>query len=870
MVLRWFSPRRLWLAALAGPLLWPQAGFAQALSLAVVQDEANQTQWPGISRRLQAMDIAYCTLNRETFTPQTLPNPANTVLLLVNIPALDVTQALALETWINRGGRVIVTGNTGSLSPEAVQTQLQKLLGATWGFPLSTPAALELTGEMAVQQLPLTTPLQGGTILPTQPQSRVLAQWRTQRPTPAIVASANTVFLGWRWGNDQIAGVNTDVAWLQTLLQAYGNPARAGFNNARPCNAPASPPLITTLRPEPEPVRPAAPTAPPVRVAPQPAGVNPIPMENRGDGAMAIDESATIATAPTALRSRYQALTALLNRYESAVIAVEAQAIREPFQTTLERLRNRPPSPTPAPALQTARDHLNQFLALVARQAFPDAEAQSRQLQGYLLDTYPTEQAIAYPETRAIWFDRGTIVRAKSPEDLARIFNRLAEAGINTVFFETVNASYTIYPSRIAPEQNPLTQGWDPLAAAVQLAHERGMELHAWVWLFAAANQRHNELMGQPLNYLGPVLSQHPDWLATNRQGKPYEPRSGKVFFDPAHPEVRRYLLSLIDEIISHYQVDGIHIDYVRYPFQDPNLDQDYGFGLESRRQFSRQYGVDPLTVRPNDPLWPRWTQFRIEQISSFVAEVHNTIKPKHPDVLISAAVFPMPTQTRLVRLQQNWEAWLQAGHIDFLTPMTYARDTEEFQALTQPVLGHGVNSGTLLMPGIRLLQLPTVVLLDQVQLLRDAATGGYALFATENLNLNLQSTLNQIQGRRSATNPEPVAHRRPFQTAHLRYQALQREWQYLLTTGQIQIEPAALEDWGNYGDRLETSLMNLASNPSPQNLRQAQTALRSLRTYLSRPERRGMTSNYRQRVWENHLIGLEQLLRYGAQQNFR
>ncbi|TVQ52488.1 MAG: hypothetical protein EA366_14110, partial [Spirulina sp. DLM2.Bin59] len=369
---------------------------------------------------------------------------------------------------------------------------------------------------------------------------------------------------------------------------------------------------------------------------------------------------------------------------------------------------------------------------------------------------------------------------------------------------------------------------------------------------------------------LGPVLTRHPDWIATDRQGNPYEPGSGKVFFDPAHPEVRRYLLRLIDEVITQYGVDGIHLDYVRYPFQDPHLNQDYGFGLESRRQFSRQYGVDPLAVRPGDPLWPRWTQFRIGQISSFVEEVHHAVKPKHPDVLISAAVFPMPTQTRLVRLQQNWEAWLQAGHIDLLTPMTYARDTREFQALTQPVIGHGVNSGTLLMPGIRLLQLPTVVALDQVQLLRDAATGGYAFFAAENLSLNLQTTLNRIQGRRTATNPEPVAHRRPFQAAHLRYQSLQREWQYLLTTGEIQLEPAALEDWGNYGDRLETSLANLARNPSSQNLRQAQGALRSLRTYLSQPERQGMTSNYRQQVWENHLIGLEHLLRYGAQQKLR
>ncbi|TVQ55194.1 MAG: hypothetical protein EA366_11075, partial [Spirulina sp. DLM2.Bin59] len=510
MVLRWFSSRPLWLAALVGPLLIPQGVLAQTISLAVIQDEANQTQWPGISRRLQAMDIAYCTLNRETFTPATLPNPAHTVLLLVNIPALDVTQAMALETWMKQGGRVIVTGNTGSLSPEAVQTQLQRLLGATWGFPLSTSAALELNGDWAAQTLPLTTPLQGGSILPTQPQSRVLAHWRTQRPTPAIVTSANSVFLGWRWGNDQIAGVNTDVAWMQTLVRQYGSPARAGFNNAQPCSVPATPPLITTLRPDPEPMRTMAPAAPMVRVPPRPQPADPVPANpiaanpvppNLGHWERAI------ATAPTPLRSHYQDLTALLNRYESAIIASEARGITEPFKATIEQVRNGSQTRTPHTALQTARDHLNRFRAMITSRAFPDAEAQSRQLHRYLWDTYPTEGAIAYPETRAIWFDRGTIVRAKSPQDLARIFDRLAEAGINTVFFETVNASYTIYPSTVAPEQNPLTQGWDPLAAAVKLAHERGMELHAWVWLFAAANQRHNAVMGQPPDYLGPVLT---------------------------------------------------------------------------------------------------------------------------------------------------------------------------------------------------------------------------------------------------------------------------------------------------------------------------------------------------------------------------
>lgn len=89
-----------------------------------------------------------------------------------------------------------------------------------------------------------------------------------------------------------------------------------------------------------------------------------------------------------------------------------------------------------------------------------------------------------------MWLDRGTIVQAKNEEDLAKVFDRMAAAGINVVFFETVNASYTIYPSQVAPEQNPLTRGWDPLKVAVKLAHERNMEIHAWVWVFAAADRK--------------------------------------------------------------------------------------------------------------------------------------------------------------------------------------------------------------------------------------------------------------------------------------------------------------------------------------------------------------------------------------------
>lgn len=877
IVLRWSLLRRVLLQIVPGSLVamtLPTAAIAQDLSLTVIRDSSNQTQWSGITRRLQALDVAYCVLEGSDLHPQRLPQPANTVLVLANVSSLDASQGMAIAAWLDQGGRIIATGNTGSLSSEAVKTQLQTLLGATWGFPLTTPTALQLNTTLPVPVLPLATPLQGAAILPTDGKSQVLAHWQTQRSTPAIVATDRTVFLGWRWGNDQVASVNTDVAWFEVLLQQYGRLHSAGFGNGKTCATGSNTIAQTVTQTVSQAATPRQ-TAQGGRQAAVTPALSPAPAVTASSTSTIPRSPQQIATiiaaAPASLRAQYHNVTQLLERYESAVVAMESPKLTESFQDTVTQIlktrRDRNPLPTTS-TRQVARDRLNTIVNLIATQSFSRAATEIRQLERYLWDTFPADQPIRYPETRAMWLDRGTIVRTRSEADLARIFNRLADAGINTVFFETVNASYPIYPSTVAPEQNPLTQGWDPLAAAVKLAHERGMELHAWVWIFAAANERHNQLLGQPDHYLGPVLSRNPAWVATDRRGNPFHVNSRKVFFDPAHPEVRTYLLNVIDEIAARYDVDGIQLDYIRYPFQDPNLDQTYGFGIEARRQFARQTGVDPLTIRPNDPLWSRWTQFRIQQVNTFVESAHTLLQDKHPGTLLSAAVFSMPTRIRLTRLQQNWEAWLQGGYLDLLTPMTYAETTTELQTLTTPVLGHGVRSATLLMPGIRLLQLPMVGTLDQIQYLRDYATGGYALFAAENLSLNLQAALRSTQGRRTAEG-EPIAHRQPFQTAALRYQALEREWQYWAQQGALSTDQQLWEDWATRATQVHEALAQLATDPSPRRARQAQRVLREFRSHFGQQwQRAEIASPYRRKVWDNHLMGLEHLLRYGVQHN--
>ncbi|HEY9836569.1 MAG TPA: family 10 glycosylhydrolase, partial [Vampirovibrionales bacterium] len=392
-----------------------------------------------------------------------------------------------------------------------------------------------------------------------------------------------------------------------------------------------------------------------------------------------------------------QELENLLGRVESALItaSVHTQSPQQAGSQTEEEMREKLPvasaSLVPvgekteaetaeaiAPAEQaflptyeaiaTARSLLLEFPQLVQQQDYAGARAKWVEIRDLLWENYPTNGVLAQPEIRAIWLDRGSIVRAGSEQGLARIFDNLAATGINTVFFETINAGYPIYPSQVAPQQNPLIGNWDPLASAVKLAHDRGMELHAWIWTFAAGNQRHNVLLNLDPSYPGPVIAAHPDWAGYTNEGQMIPRGQTKPFLDPANPEVRSYLLSLLEEITTRYDVDGVQLDYIRYPFQDPSAERSYGYGKAARQEFQNLTGVDPMTISPGDrDLWQQWTDFRVRQIDTFVSEASQRLRALRSDLILSVAVFPLNPHDRRNKIQQNWEEWARRGEVDLI-----------------------------------------------------------------------------------------------------------------------------------------------------------------------------------------------------------
>ncbi len=870
-------------------ILFPSPSFAEVV-LGVVRSSENSPDWQKITTRLGESGIPYKPINIEEIKSVGDLAGFNT-LFLPNIETLSPAQIKVLQAWASQGGRLIASGPVGRTSPALVRQSLRSLLGAYWAFPLTQPAAPQprtrcrdlacTTSSNWVPAEQKNSSVQGGVLIPADANSQTVATWKDSSGSSAAIATDRTTYLGWRWGSDGSAKVDT--AWLRASIARWGGTVGAPMP-PQTAIAPPIPPSSRLPRNTPSSPR----NTPLSRLSPSPPLPDPVPAtftDPSDQSAPAGLDVQANSNKPIVSIEAYlmrQELTNLLGRFESALTA--ANSANTPVNlnaTNTAQLvagsnsggapaASRPPTIQGATTrtIAIARQALQSFDQLLQEQNYAAARKQWVEARQLLWQNYPKEGQRVGAEIRAVWLDRGTIVAARSEQGLAAVFDRLAAAGINTVFFETLNAGYPIYPSQIAPQQNPLTVGWDPLQSAVKLSHERGMELHAWIWVFATGNKRHNTLIGQPSSYPGPVLSAHPDWANIDNKGRRQNPNDGKFYLDPANKEARSYLLRIVDEIASRYKVDGLQLDYIRYPFQDDNAGFTYGYGVAARQQFQQLTGTDPVKFSPSDGnLWRQWVEFKTNQINTFVGEVSQLLRRNYPRTILSVAVFPHPPSQRIYKIQQNWEVWARQGIVDLIVPMTYALDTNRLQRITEPLAKEQMLGSALIAPSVKLLTLPEVVAIDQIQALRDLPTGGYAIFAVESINSAMQGFFNRTQGARvrSASALEPIPYRQPFAAAASRYNAMKQEWSFLLASNQLRVSESELKVLQSRSAELAIALSKLAASPTTENLTIAKRLLASFQSQFQSSMRLHSTENsYQVQTWQNRLDSLEMLLRYG------
>lgn len=329
-----------------------------------------------------------------------------------------------------------------------------------------------------------------------------------------------------------------------------------------------------------------------------------------------------------------------------------------------------------------------------------------------------------------------------SPGEIRSLVNRASEANLSLLFVQAYARAEALYRSDLVPRATELSgtrRDFDPFGMTLSLAHQKGLKVHAWVNLFYAWSHA-------PFPYSSRHHTNwHPDWFIGDRNGRsllaysvPQLESAGLegYFLSPANPEVRVWLRGICAEICRKYPVDGIHLDYTRYP------QGDYGYDAASRVQFMRKHYVDPLDLVQNrrlivgsfgeaghTDLQRRWSEFRRETVTSLVKEIAADVRAIRPGVLVSAAVSANPQHAR-VDLYQDWLNWF--GDLDFVVPMCYSKSTE-FVVGTYSKLLPWVRQGKVLA-GLGVYNQPYHSCAEKIERLRAMGARGFVLFSYDGM----------------------------------------------------------------------------------------------------------------------------------------
>ncbi|MEN6357586.1 MAG: family 10 glycosylhydrolase [Armatimonadota bacterium] len=331
-------------------------------------------------------------------------------------------------------------------------------------------------------------------------------------------------------------------------------------------------------------------------------------------------------------------------------------------------------------------------------------------------------------EIRGIWVNADAIPKTDSGiRELVRTYHK---ANINVLFPEVIARGYAAYPTKLLARDPRFANAVDPLPPMIEEAHRLGMEVHPWVWVFRAGYTKDR----------GAILTAHPDWVMLSKYSEELSANGG-LWISPDIPAARDFLAGLFAELVTKYDIDGLHLDYIRYEVQSPTP---YGYNPTARCAFEQQYGIDPISIDRLSTNQILWNKFRERQVNSYVQRIAMQTRALKPHVKISAAVGSDPVTARL-NLMQNWQNWADNGWVDFITPMAYTTNDTTFTQLVTDQMG-AVGYRTLVAPGIGLHMQKDKPeqSIGQIGIARQLMAGGESLFASSYYTDALASALGQ------------------------------------------------------------------------------------------------------------------------------
>ncbi|HUP63834.1 MAG TPA: family 10 glycosylhydrolase [Thermoanaerobaculia bacterium] len=332
------------------------------------------------------------------------------------------------------------------------------------------------------------------------------------------------------------------------------------------------------------------------------------------------------------------------------------------------------------------------------------------------------------------WPSRPGLTKEQQQRELATILDRARDLRLNAVLLQVRPEGDALYRSRIEPWSEVLTgrmggdPGWDPLAWAIDQAHSRGLEIHAWLNPYRA---RHRAPLSPAV---APHISvTHPHLV------REY---GGYLWMDPGEPEVRERMRAVVADIVRRYDVDGIHLDDYFYPYPESDA---AGAAVEF----------------PDDASWSRYraaggvldrSAWRRENVDQLIRGLYEDVKRLDPHVRFGVAPFGIwrpghPSGIEgfdaFAGLHADAKQWLEQGWVDYLSPQLYwpMEGPQSFRKLLGWWLQQNPR-GRFVWPGLNVSRVANGTdrafypeeILEQINEAREQKAGGTILFSMKPL----------------------------------------------------------------------------------------------------------------------------------------
>ncbi len=360
----------------------------------------------------------------------------------------------------------------------------------------------------------------------------------------------------------------------------------------------------------------------------------------------------------------------------------------------------------------------------------------------------PTATALpgAMTEFRGLWVSRfdWTTSTGASPAKIDEIVNNAAFAGFNVIFFQVRGEADAFYTPGLEPWSRRMTgtlggnPGWDPLALMVQKAHAKGIQVHAYLNVYPVWTGCDTPADGTTPRHFYFALKNYHGTTGSKLNGLQWS-QSGTVYcveyqrVTPASVFFDDHILAVARDLVTRYDVDGIHLDHIRYADINASYDP-----------------VSNAAYEPDKNLYSR-QDWQRRQVNGTVSKFYNQIRPLKRNLWLSAAVWPIYIdywswggQQGYHNYYQDSKAWVQNGYIDSISPMIYPGTFKcpddsfwTFSRWTTLVSNFQADRGTggrHIIPGIGAGYCTFSEIANRINKARELGTAGHAIFSYKGL----------------------------------------------------------------------------------------------------------------------------------------